>query len=134
MRVSQFHRAHVISAEWHTGLSTRPLQNGRFISLTHERGYLAQPGERGLLCQLSIANRVVPLRMMGRRARGASSHFSTNYKFYAVIYDARLPRKLEDTLGLGFVDCRPFDAAEHRRSSVLKWLRDPSARLLSPLL
>jgi cardiolipin synthase A/B len=60
--------------------------------------------------------------------------FSINYEVSAVIYDARLARELEAAFERDLEDCRPFDAAEYRRHSVLKRLRDSVARLLSPLL
>ncbi len=60
--------------------------------------------------------------------------FSINYELNAVIYDARLAQELEAAFERDLEDCRPFDAAEYRRSSVFKRLRDSTARLLSPLL
>jgi cardiolipin synthase A/B len=60
--------------------------------------------------------------------------FSINYELNAVLYDPRLARELEGAFERDLADCYPFDAARYRRSSVVKRLRDSTARLLSPLL
>jgi len=60
--------------------------------------------------------------------------FSINYELNALIYDARLAQELEAEFEQDLKDCYPFDAAEYRRSPILKRLSDSTARLLSPLL
>lgn len=60
--------------------------------------------------------------------------FSINYELNAVLYSARLARKLEADFERDLAQCTEFDLADYHRRHAAVRFRDSVARLFSPLL